>query len=125
MDDNGKQTALALQPDLIQIVLDLAVNAQIVNQKVSVLRQPLLMQADMAVRIDVDDGKYMIALGDKLSSERAGAVRQIQQDPLVVPLFFQGLQRQRELRKQALIRGFILAFRGLSCPNGSRSSWEV
>ena len=64
MDDNGKQTALALQPDLIQIVLDLAANAQIVNQKMSVLRQPLLMQADMAVRIDVDDGKYMIALGD-------------------------------------------------------------
>ena len=64
MDNNGKQTALALQPDLIQIVLDLAANAQIVNQKMSVLRQPLLMQADMAVRIDVDDGKYMIALGD-------------------------------------------------------------
>lgn len=81
MDDNGKQTALALQPDLIQIVLDLAANALIVNQKVSVLRQPLLMQADMAVRIDVDDGKYMIALGDKLSGQRAGAVRQIQQDP--------------------------------------------
>lgn len=88
MDDNRKQTTLALQPDLIQIVLNLAANAQIVNQKMSVLRQPLLMQADMAVRIDVDDGKYMIALGDKLSGQRAGAVWQIQQDPLVVSLSF-------------------------------------
>ena len=70
------------------------------------------MQTDMAIRINVDDREYLIALRDKLSGQRAGAVRQIQQDPLVVPLFFQALQRKRELRKQALIRGFILAFLG-------------
>ena len=81
MDHHRQQAALTLEPDLVQIVLDLAANAQIVNQDMAILRQPLLMQADMAVRIDVDDGKYMIALGDKLSGQRAGAVRQIQQDP--------------------------------------------
>lgn len=97
MDDNRKQAALALQPDLIEIVLDLAANAQIVNQDMAILRQSLLVQADMAVRIDVNDREDMIALGDKLSGQRAGTVRQIQQDPLVVPLFPQALQRQREL----------------------------
>ena len=56
-----------------------------------------MVQADMAVRIDVNDREDMIALGDKLSCQRAGTVRQIQQDPLVVPLFPQALQRQREL----------------------------
>jgi hypothetical protein len=45
------------------------------------------MQADMAVRIDVHDGQYMIALGDKLSRQRR-TVRQIQQNPLVVPFSF-------------------------------------
>lgn len=86
MDDNRKQAALALQPDLIEIVTDLAANAQIVNQDMAILRQSLLVQADMAVRIDVNDREDMIALGDKLSCQRAGTVRQIQQDPLVVPL---------------------------------------
>lgn len=81
MDDNRKQAALALQPDLIEIVLDLAANAQIVNQDMAILRQSLLVQADMAVRIDVNDREDMIALGDKLSCQRAGTVRQIQQDP--------------------------------------------
>lgn len=55
------------------------------------------MQADVAIRIDIDDGEDVIALCDKLSGQRAGAVRQIQQDPPVMPLFFQTLQRQREL----------------------------
>ena len=54
----------------------------------------------------------MIALSDELAGQRPGAVRQIQQDPLVVPLLFKALQRKRELRKQTLIGGFILALRG-------------
>jgi hypothetical protein len=84
----------------------------------------LLMQADMAVCIDVHDGEDMIALRDKLSV----SVRRRAADPAGSTgsaLFFQALQRQRELRKQALIRGFILTFRGGQLTKGSRSSWEV
>jgi hypothetical protein len=109
MDDNRQQAALALQPNLVQIVLDLAA------MRKSLIRiwrlGSLLMQADMAVRIDVHDGQDMIALGDKLSRQR----RHRAADPAGSTgsaLFLQALQRQRELRKQALVRGFILTFRG-------------
>ena len=97
MDNNRQQATLALQPNLVEIVLDLAVDAKIVNQQMGIRRQRLLVQTDMAIRIHIHDRENMVALRKKLASERGGTVRQIQQDPLVVPLFPQALQRQREL----------------------------
>ena len=89
MDNNRQQTALALQPNLIEIVLDLAVDAKIVNQKMGICGQRLLVQTNMAIRIHIHDRENMVALCDKLACQRSGAVRQIQQYPLILPFFLQ------------------------------------
>ena len=109
MDHHRQQAALTLEPDLVEIVLDLAANAQIVDQNMGIGRHRLLMQTDMTIRIYVRDGEHMVALRQQLAGQRRGTVRQVQQDPLVVPALFQALQCGDEAREQALVRGFIPA----------------
>ncbi|VFS42226.1 Uncharacterised protein [Enterobacter cancerogenus] len=99
-----------MQPNLVQIVLDLAAEAQIVNQNVGIRRQSLLMQADMAIRINVNNGEHVIALGNELARQRIATVRQIEHYPAIMALLFQTLQSVAELRKQGLMRIFVLAF---------------
>ena len=68
------------------------------------------MQTDMTIRIYVRNGEHMVALRQKLAGQRRGAVRQVQQDPLIVSALFQTLQSGGEAREQALKRSFIPAF---------------
>lgn len=77
MDHHRQQAALTLEPDLVEIVLDLAANAQIVDQNMGIGRHRLLMQTDMTIRIYVRDGEHMVALRQQLAGQRRGTVRQV------------------------------------------------
>lgn len=61
MDGHRQNAALALQPQLIQILLQLAADAQIVNQNIAIDRQRLLMQANMAVAVRMHDDQRAVA----------------------------------------------------------------
>lgn len=66
MDNRLQQLTMALQPDLIQVILHLAADTEIVNQDVCARRQRLLMQAYMAVGVRPDHHDAMVAVPDKL-----------------------------------------------------------
>jgi|GEM_PF-4142409 len=56
VNDGRQQARLALEPDLIKIVLQLAADPQVINKQMRAGRQRLLVQANVAVSIGLDDG---------------------------------------------------------------------
>ena len=69
----------------------------------SICGQRLLMQADMAVCIHIHNRQNVVAVADELARQRRITVRQIQQNPVVMALFLQALQRVSELLQGLLV----------------------
>ncbi len=65
--------ASALQPKLVNIVLNLTANTEVINQ--NTIRQRLLMQSDMAVGIHIDDCQRVIAQTQQLVGYLRGITR--------------------------------------------------
>lgn len=75
MNEHRQQSALALQPKLVNIVLNLTANTEVINQNMCAIRQRLLMQADMAVGIHIDDCQRVIAQTQQLVGYLRGITR--------------------------------------------------
>ena len=75
MNEHRQQSALALQPKLVNIVLNLAANTEVINQNMCTIRQRLLMQSDMAVGIHIDDCQRVLAQTQQLVGYLRGITR--------------------------------------------------
>lgn len=116
MDSHRQNAPLALQPQLIQILLQLAADAQIVNQNIAIDRQRLLMETNMAIAVRVDHDQRAVADVDQGAGQRGITVRQVNQQPAVIALLVEllhdpGHRRQRRLEPLNI---FALARRQLT-----------
>ena len=75
MNEHRQQSALALQPQLVNIVLNLAANAEIINQYMRASRKCLLMQSDVAVGINIDDCQRVFTQAQDLMRYLRGVAR--------------------------------------------------
>ncbi|CVE37375.1 Uncharacterised protein [Serratia marcescens] len=81
MDHHRQQAAQRLQPQLMQILLQLAGGGVVIDQETAVVRQRLLMEPYLAVGIGVQQHEHAVGKLQRLLRQHAVPDRNIQQDP--------------------------------------------